>query len=192
MDEYYRLMIINQSIVLFYSEYQMHMKKYFTLIRLLIISILSLVLMGCGFHLQYETDVPSQFKTMSYISYDPYGQLSRDIKEILHDNKVTLIDNDTTGQYPSLRIIRNALDRNTISIYQDGKAAEYQLVLSIEAQVVIAGKDAYPINVRIFRTFFDNPATALAKTTEQSLIEKEMYKQAAKQIIGKLKSINQN
>ncbi|MDF7667297.1 LPS assembly lipoprotein LptE [Orbaceae bacterium ESL0727] len=162
------------------------MKAYLTYIVLLAISTL---LIGCGFHLQYDTEVPPQFKTMSYISYDPYGQLSRNIKEILSDNKVNLLNNDTSGKYPSLRLVKSKLTRDTISIYQDGKAAEYQLVLTVEAQVVIAGKDIYPINVRIFRTFFDNPATALAKTTEQSLIEQEMYKQAAKQLIGKLKTI---
>ncbi|MDF7671375.1 LPS assembly lipoprotein LptE [Orbaceae bacterium ESL0721] len=164
------------------------MKKYITLALLLPLLIL---LNGCGFHLQNEAEVPAQFKTMTFISHDPYGQLSRNIKEILGDNKVNLVDS-SSSEYPSLRIISNRLDRDTISIYQDGKAAEYQLVLSVEAQVVIKGKEIYPISVHIFRTFFDNPATALAKTAEQSLIEEEMYTQAAKQIIGKLKSVHTN
>lgn len=161
------------------------MKKY-----LMLIMLLSLSLTGCGFHLQHETEVPAQFKTMSYISYDPYGSLSRNIKELLIDNKVNLVDNLATAQYPSLRIIKDALHKDTTSIYQDGKAAEYQLVLTVEAQMIIAGKDIYPINVKVFRTFFDNPATALAKSAEQALIEQEMYKQAAKQIIRKLKSVD--
>ncbi|WP_085246630.1 LPS assembly lipoprotein LptE [Gilliamella mensalis] len=161
------------------------MKKYLALIMLLTIS-----LTGCGFHLQHETEVPKRFKTMSYISYDPYGRLSRNIKELLHDNKVTLTANNATSSVPSLRMLSENLSRNTISIYQDGKAAEYQLVLTVEAQVVIAGEQTYPISVRVFRTFFDNPSEALAKTVEQDLIENEMIKQAAKQVIRKLKSID--
>lgn len=161
------------------------MKKYLTLLLVLAIS-----LTGCGFHLQHNTEVPERFKTMSYISYDPYGRLSRDIKEILSDNHVKLANEDTSGKYPSLRITGDHLDSNTISIYQDGKAAEYQLVLTVSAQVVIAGQQIYPINVRVFRTFFDNPSKALAKTAEQNLIEDEMYEEAAKQIIGKLKSVD--
>ncbi|MWN91133.1 LPS assembly lipoprotein LptE [Gilliamella sp. Pra-s65] len=160
------------------------MKKYLALLMLLAIS-----LTGCGFHLQHETEVPERFKTLSYISYDPYGRLSREMKELLHDNKVTLTSN-TTEKVPSLRMLSENLSRNTISIYQDGKAAEYQLVLTVEAQVVIAGQQTYPINVRVFRTFFDNPSEALAKTVEQDLIENEMFKQAAKQVIRKLKSID--
>lgn len=161
------------------------MKKYLALLMLLAIS-----LTGCGFHLQYETEVPARFKTLSYVSGDPYGRLSRNIKELLRDNKVTLANINDPVNYPSLRIVGDSLSKSTISIYQDGKAAEYQLVLTIQAQVVIAGEQIHPINVRVFRTFFDNPAAALAKTVEQNLIEDEMYKQAAKQIIRKLKSVD--
>ncbi|MCX8581099.1 MULTISPECIES: LPS assembly lipoprotein LptE [unclassified Gilliamella] len=161
------------------------MKKYLALLMLLAIS-----LTGCGFHLQYETEVPARFKTLSYVSGDPYGRLSRNIKELLRDNKVTLANINDPANYPSLRIVGDSLSKSTISIYQDGKAAEYQLVLTIQAQVVIAGEQIHPINVRVFRTFFDNPAAALAKTVEQNLIEDEMYKQAAKQIIRKLKSVD--
>ena len=60
------------------------MKKYLALLMLLTIS-----LTGCGFHLQHEPEVPPQFKTMSYISYDPYGRLSLAIKDLISDNKVT-------------------------------------------------------------------------------------------------------
>lgn len=161
------------------------MKKYLALLMLLAIS-----LTGCGFHLQYETEVPARFKTLSYVSGDPYGRLSRNIKELLRDNKVTLANINDPANYPSLRIVGDSLSKSSISIYQDGKAAEYQLVLTIQAQVVIAGEQIHPINVRVFRTFFDNPAAALAKTVEQNLIEDEMYKQAAKQIIRKLKSVD--
>ncbi|MBI0004860.1 LPS assembly lipoprotein LptE [Gilliamella sp. W8126] len=160
------------------------MKKYLALM------LLTISLSGCGFHLQYEPEVPTRFKTLSYESGDPYGRLSREVKELLRDNKVTLVNGNNKAKYPSLRIVRNSLDKNTISIYQDGKAAEYQLVLTVQAQVVIAGEQIHPINVRIFRTFFDNPAAALAKTVEQNLIEDEMYKQAAKEIIRKLKSVD--
>jgi len=160
------------------------MKKYLALI------LLTILLSGCGFHLQYEPEVPTRFKTLSYVSGDPFGRLSRNVKELLRDNEVTLTDANDKAKYPTLHIVKDSLNKNTISIYQDGKAAEYQLVLTVQAQVVIAGEQIHPIKVSIFRTFFDNPAAALAKNVEQNLIEDEMYKQAATQIIRKLKSID--
>lgn len=148
------------------------------------------LLTGCGFHLQHTTEVPKQFQTMVYASNDPYGKLSREIKSLLTDNNVKLVNDNENGAYPTLRIVSTSLDRNTISIYQDGKSAEYQLTMNVDAQVIIAGQDIYPINVKVFRTFFDNPAAALAKTTEQTLIENEMYQQAAVQLLRRLKSVD--
>lgn len=150
----------------------------------------SILLTGCGFHLQNNTEIPKQFQIMTFNSYDPYGQLSREIKKILSDNKVKLSESNEGHNYPSLNILDSNLTKDTISVYQDGKSAEYQLVLTVNAQVIVAGDDIYPETVKVFRTFFDNPATALAKSTEQNLIEREMYTQAATQLIGKLKSIN--
>lgn len=150
----------------------------------------AITLSGCGFHLQHTAEIPAQFKTLSVESGDPYGELTREVRSVLIANNVKIIDNSMDTKTPSLRLMSNELTRNTISIYQDGKAAEYQLILTVDAQVVIAGQDIYPITVKIFRTFFDNPATALAKDTEQTLIKKEMYQQAALQIVRKLKSVD--
>ena len=161
------------------------MKKLFSLVTLTMI-----LLTGCGFHLQHETEIPKQFETMTFYSENPYNELSRTVKDLLNKNKVLLVQEDSAHQYPSLRIINSNIGKETISIYQNGKSAEYQLILTVNAQVIIAGSDIYPITTKVFRTFFDNPATALAKTTEQKLIEREMYTQAAKQLISKLKSIN--
>lgn len=161
------------------------MKKLFSLVTLTMI-----LLTGCGFHLQHETEIPKQFETMTFYSENPYSELSRTVKDLLNKNKVLLVQEDSAHQYPSLRIINSNIGKETISIYQNGKSAEYQLILTVNAQVIMAGRDIYPITTKVFRTFFDNPATALAKTTEQKLIEREMYTQAAKQLISKLKSIN--
>lgn len=161
------------------------MKKLFSLVTLTMI-----LLTGCGFHLQHETEIPKQFETMTFYNENPYSELSRTVKDLLNKNKVLLVQEDSAHQYPSLRIINSNIGKETISIYQNGKSAEYQLILTVNAQVIMAGRDIYPITTKVFRTFFDNPATALAKTTEQKLIEREMYTQAAKQLISKLKSIN--
>lgn len=161
------------------------MKKLFSLVTLT-----TILLTGCGFHLQHETEIPKQFETMTFYSENPYSELSRTVKDLLNKNKVLLVQEDSAHQYPSLRIINSNIGKETISIYQNGKSAEYQLILTVNAQVIMAGRDIYPITTKVFRTFFDNPATALAKTTEQKLIEREMYTQAAKQLISKLKSIN--
>lgn len=195
--------------------------RHRTMTSLLKVAVLGLAVLtaGCGFHLRGNTSVPTEFQKITFDTSDPYGPLSRSIREQLRlsgitivdpkvdDSKTTdatttssasIVDNSATAakpadgsdKLPSLRIVGSSESKETVSIFKDGKTAEYQMVLNVNAQVLVRGHNLYPLTVRVYRSFFDNPLTALAKDAEQEMIRQEMRDQAAQQLVCKLLSVH--
>ncbi len=155
----------------------------------LLLGLVVLVTAGCGFHLRGTTQVPSQLHDLILDTGDPYGPVSRAIREQLRLNNINIVENASRRDVPSLRIIGESSTRNAVSVFQDGKAAEYQWVMELKAQVLIPGDDIYPLNVRVFSTFFDNSLAALAKDAEQDIILQEMRDRAAQKLVRELLTI---
>ncbi|CNL38419.1 LPS assembly lipoprotein LptE [Yersinia aleksiciae] len=156
----------------------------------LLLGLAVLVTAGCGFNLRGTTQVPPELQKLLLESSDPYGPLTRAVRQQLRLSNVTIVDDPMRQDLPALRIIGSSENQDTVSIFRNGVTAEYQLVLHVQAQVLIPGHDIYPLRVNIFRSFFDNPLTALAKDAEAGVIRQEMREQAAQQLVRQLLTVH--
>ncbi|ARU93376.1 LPS assembly lipoprotein LptE [Tatumella citrea] len=165
------------------------MRQFFST---LILAVAVLATAGCGFHTRGTTQIPKEMQTMILTSSDPYGPLARTVRQELRLNAITLVDDsaDRRNNIPSLRLEAENTGRSTASVFIDGTAAEYQLHLTVTAQVLLPGKGIYPLSTTVYRTFFDNSGVPLAKDSEQDMIYQEMRVRAADQLVRQLIAVH--
>ncbi|RTR26626.1 LPS assembly lipoprotein LptE [Shewanella atlantica] len=145
---------------------------------------------GCGFKLQGSYSIPEQLRTLHLTSQDEYSELTRLVRERLRLHSISLVEE--SDEIPTLNILRDSLDRSTLSLYPTGNVAEYELTYHVKFTVSLPQGEAQTFEVDIQRDYLDDPRTALAKSREMELLLKEMRIQAADRMIQTLASIEIN
>ncbi|MDN3696612.1 MULTISPECIES: LPS assembly lipoprotein LptE [Vibrio] len=152
--------------------------------KISLVVLLTSLVSACGFHLRGEYSIPQELATLSLTSFDQYNELTRDVKDQLILNNITLVTPSNTT--PNIHLIDESIDERTLSLYQNSQAAEKELTYKVSYRVTLPtiGSDVFSTTVN--RNYLDNPLTALAKSVERDVIESEMRTQAAAQIIRQL------
>ncbi|MEW9810026.1 MAG: LPS assembly lipoprotein LptE [Candidatus Symbiodolus clandestinus] len=157
---------------------------------------LLMLLSGCGFQSQTVAQLPQAYRTLIVQSSDPYSPLTRAVQGQLRQQGFTVIE---SSQHPTLQLelLDKQEERSLRSLFTDGKAAQYQLVVRLQAQLhwlvrvtpepsMIRSVEKTPLATVVSHTFFDNPQAALAASVEQQLVQQQLYQQAAHQLVHQL------
>ncbi|UPQ88610.1 LPS assembly lipoprotein LptE [Vibrio sinaloensis] len=142
------------------------------------------LLSACGFHLRGDYSIPEELETMSLTSYDQYSSFTRMMKGQLRMSEIDVVA--PAENIPNLHLIGEGVGERTLSLYQNTRAAEKELTFRASYRVTIPELGAKTFSTSVTRSYLDNPLTALAKSVERDMIEDEMRKLAASQIIRQM------
>lgn len=146
------------------------------------------IIQGCGFQLRGDYLLSSQLQNIYLSSTDKHGELTRLVKQNLLMNKINVIKN-FDQDIPELRILKDTLDRRTLSVFENGQVAEYELIYSVRYQLFIQDQEIKRFEIELNRDYQDDPSLALAKSRELTLMLSEMRQEAANKILRNLASI---
>lgn len=158
-------------------------------LKLSLVFLSATLLSACGFHLRGDYDVPDELSKLSITSYDQYSSFTRIVTRQLRMNEIEIVQ--PADDIPNVHLISEGISERTLSLYQTTRAAEKELTFRASYRVTVPDIGTKTFSTSVTRSYLDNPLTALAKSVERDMIEGEMRKLAATQIVrqmGRLKA----
>ena len=146
------------------------------------------LLQGCGFQLRGDYLLSPKLQNIYLSSVDRQSELTRLVKQHLVLNKINITPKETQ-QTPELRLLKDTLNRRTLSVFNNGQVAEYELIYSVKYELIFANEEIKSFEIELNRDYQDDPNLALAKSRELTLILSEMRQAAADKILRNLASI---
>lgn len=166
-----------------------------TFFKTLVLVLCANVLSGCGFTLRGDYHLPDNIEQVQVLSVEAHSLLQRALNQRLKTyqvsvqtaqavttDRVALKDQNTIGIY----LLPDNLDRRLLSLFPTGQVAEYELIYSVQCQLLFPGKEPQLIEFDVSREYQDDPDTVLAKSRELELVLSEMRLQAADMIIRQM------
>lgn len=155
--------------------------------RIFMIAALAMMTTACGFHFRGNYLLPDEVDTLSVTSFDDYAMITREVKKQLARNGVNVVSPGVN--VPNLHIINDSDGDRTLSLYQNARAAEYELFYNTSYKVTVPGYNTKKYSIHITRSYLDNPMAALAKSVERDVILEEMKVQASQQMLRQMATL---
>lgn len=150
--------------------------------RWMTLGLAALVITSCGFQLRDSYQLPTQLESV-YIQAEPFSEFAEILASRLQLAGAEL---DEEPQQTVIQLVRDSLDRRTLSLSSSGQVAEYELIYTVEYVLHNGPQTSIPLQVEVFRDYQDDPNFALAKTREREVLVTEMREDAARQILRQI------
>lgn len=142
------------------------------------------LLTACGYHLRGSIALPAELKNM-YV-FGANGSLYSELQAVVKasDGKLATSPNDA-GLV--VKILKEDFRRRVLSVGSTGKSSEVELNYYLRFQFF--DNQENPIQeeqtIEISRDFFNDQTVILAKQAEETIIMKEIYRQAVRMLMSR-------
>ena len=142
---------------------------------------------GCGFHLREEARLPASMQRVAVQGADLPNPLGRDLRKALARLGAQVVEGSAEPT-AVLRIGRNAIRTDVLSVGGNARANEYTIRYHVEFDVVDpAGTSLLPLQtIELSRIFTFDSSQALGIAAEQDLLTDELQREMVQAILRKL------
>jgi len=111
--------------------------------RFLLVAVVALTTASCGFALRDSYNLPDEVTQVSLTSVDPYGELTRQLRNQLNQHKVELVAPANT--VTNIHLLGESNSEQTLSLYQNSRVAEKEFRYVARYRVTVPQKGSYPL-----------------------------------------------
>ncbi|MGM0630555.1 MAG: LPS assembly lipoprotein LptE [Pseudomonadota bacterium] len=151
-------------------------------LNLVLILVLIATLTGCGFQLRGNYQLPETLQSVSLKS-----QVSKELNEHMQQrfahSGIKLSDE---AQSITVHLTSDKLERRTLSLFESGQVAEYELLYQVNYQLIQNQRLLLERTVEVARDYQDDPNFVLAKTREREMLVDEMRAEASRLILQQI------
>ena len=154
------------------------------------VMMLLLALSACGFHLRGAVELPPDKKVIALQGIDVNNPFARDLQLFLDLVEGKLVEEPE--QAGSVIVIHNIREgRRVVSLDQNGKAIEFELTFRVQYEIRSPdGEILSPQRtITIRRIYLNTQLQVIGKSEEESVIRREMRREAARTLLRHLEKV---
>ena len=158
--------------------------------RILLLSLMLGVFSGCGFHLRSATPLPDVMRK-AHVAVPTGSPLRYELESLLLSAGGEVVDDNELAT-SVVQVQSASIKSRTLSLDALGRAREYGLTLTVKYSLQNPDGEALTekLSASVERDFRFDPTNVLAKGTEQEMVQAEMYRVAAQQMLRRLRALS--
>jgi LPS-assembly lipoprotein len=163
---------------------------------------LTLLTSACGWHLRGAVDMPQDLSQLHISAVETRGtstdksittfsttELMTELRQQLKANRISVIDDSKAANY-ELIILEESMDKRTAGVGTDALSSAYEITLKAEYEIRTKNNARLvPATASSVRSFNYNTASLSSSAQEEMLLIKEMRRDLVQQMLRRLNAV---